>query len=69
MYRSLGDAIRDAEKEGKTLSQLALERESEDQGRSIEDIRGSLGRALAVMRGAIGDGLTGDLKSLLQFRK
>lgn len=63
MYRSLGDAIRDAEKEGKTLSQLALERESEDQGRSIEDIRGSLGRALAVMRGAIGDGLTGDLKS------
>lgn len=63
MYRSLGDAIRDAEKEGKTLSQLALERESEDQGRSIEDIRQSLGRALAVMRGAIGDGLTGDLKS------
>src|SRR4029078_8055461 len=63
MYRSLCDAIRDAEKEGKTLSQLALERESEDQGRSIEDIRASLGRALAVMRGAIGDGLTGDLRS------
>ena len=63
MYRSLGDAIRDAEKEGKTLCQLALERESEDQGRSIEDIRGSLGRALTVMRGAIGDGLTGELKS------
>jgi L-serine dehydratase len=63
MYRSLGDAIRDAEKAGKPLSQLALERESEDQGRSVEEIRGSLGRALAVMRGAIGDGLTGDLKS------
>ncbi len=63
MYRSLGEAIRDAEARGISLSELALERESQDQGSRIEDIRRSLGRALEVMRGAIGDGLTGDLRS------
>ena len=63
MYRALADAIREAEEQGKSLSQVALERECEDQGRSIDDIRGSLSRALAVMREAIGDGMTGDLKS------
>src|SRR5436305_205962 len=63
MYRSLQEAIRDAEARGMTLSQVALDLESKDQGRSIEDIRSSLTRALEVMRGAIGDGLTGDLKS------
>ncbi len=63
MYRSLGEAIRDAERQGKSLSQVALELESADQGRSIDDIRSSLKRALVVMRGAIGDGLTGDLRS------
>src|SRR5215212_1160505 len=63
MYRALAEAIRDAEDQGKSLSQVALERESEDQGRSIDDIRSSLGRALEVMRGAIGDGMTGELRS------
>jgi len=63
MYRSLLDAIRDAEASGKTLYQVALKLESEDQGRSIDDIRASLGRALAVMRTAIGDGMTGELRS------
>ncbi len=63
MYRSLLDAIRDAEAKGKSLSEVALQLESQDQGRSIEDIRSSLKRALDVMRGAIGDGMTGDLRS------
>ena len=63
MYRSLLEAIRDAEASGKSLSETALKLESEDQGRSIEDIRSSLKRALDVMRGAIGDGMTGDLRS------
>ena len=63
MYRSLLDAIRDAEARGMSLSQVALQLESEDQGRSIDDIRSSLARALVVMRGAIGDGMTGDLRS------
>jgi L-serine dehydratase len=63
MYRSLSEAIRDAETRGMSLSQVALDLESKDQGRSIDDIRSSLTRALEVMRGAIGDGMTGDLRS------
>ena len=63
MYRALADAIRDAEAQGKSLSQVALERECQDQGRSVDDIKSSLGRALEVMRGAIGDGMTGELRS------
>jgi L-serine dehydratase len=46
-----------------SLSHVALEAESEDQGRPIAEIRDVLGRALAVMRGAVERGLTGDLKS------
>src|SRR5918999_1135605 len=63
MYRALGDAIRDAESQGKTLGRLALETEARDQGRPIEEIRAVLGRALQVMRGAVTQGLTGDLRS------
>ena len=63
MYRSLAEAIGDAEAQGRTLSQVALAREAEDQGRTVEDIRSALGRALVVMRGAVRDGLTGDLYS------
>jgi L-serine dehydratase len=63
MYRSLHDAIRDAEARGKTLSQVALEAECKDQGRSIDDIRHALGRALAVMRHAIEQGEVGNLHS------
>jgi L-serine dehydratase len=51
MYRALSDAIRDAEAQGKTLARLALE------------IRSALRRALEVMRGAVAQGLTGDLRS------
>lgn len=63
MYRSLGEAIRDAEARGISLADLALERESEDQGRPVAEIRAALKRALAIMRGAIGDGLVGDMRS------
>ena len=63
MYKSLAEAIRDAEARGISLAQLALQRESEDQGRPVEDIRAALKRALDIMRGAIGDGLTGDMRS------
>lgn len=63
MYRSLQDAVRDAEAQKKTLAQIALEAESRDQGRPIAEIRGALKRALDVMRGAIAQGLTGDLRS------
>jgi L-serine dehydratase len=63
VYRSLLDAICDAEESGKSLSEVALALESQDQGRTVDDIRSSLKRALEVMRVAIGDGMTGDLRS------
>jgi L-serine dehydratase len=63
MYKALADAIRDAEKEKKSLAQVALETEARDQGRPVEDIRAALLRALVVMRSAIEKGLVGDLYS------
>ncbi|HEX5580286.1 MAG TPA: L-serine ammonia-lyase, iron-sulfur-dependent, subunit alpha, partial [Gemmatimonadaceae bacterium] len=63
MYRSLADAVRDAESRGHTLAQVALQQEAEDQGRSVEEIRAALGRALEVMRGAVTQGMTGDMRS------
>lgn len=63
MYTSLADAIAQATAERKSLALCALEIEARDQGRSIDDIRHTLGRALAVMRQAIEQGLTGDLRS------
>jgi L-serine dehydratase len=63
MYKSLGDAIRDAEEQKISLARLALETESRDQGRPVNEIRAVLQRALDVMRGAVGQGMTGDLYS------
>src|SRR5438552_12799699 len=63
MYRSLRDAIRDAELREITLARLALETESKDQGRPVEEVRAALKRALDVMRSAIAQGLTGEHRS------
>ena len=63
MYTSLQSAIRDAEASGRTLSQVALDTESRDQGRPVSEIRDALRRALVVMRGATDRGLVGDLFS------
>ncbi|HEY7234194.1 MAG TPA: L-serine ammonia-lyase, iron-sulfur-dependent, subunit alpha [Gemmatimonadaceae bacterium] len=63
MYRSLHEAVRDAEAQQTSLAELALETESRDQGRPIAEIRAALQRALDVMRGAITQGLTGELRS------
>lgn len=63
MYKSLGEAIRDAEAKGISLAQLALAQEAKDQGRTVDDIRGSLMRALTVMRGAIEQGQDPDIRS------
>jgi L-serine dehydratase len=63
MYKSLADAIRDAEARQITLSELALQTEATDQGRTVADIRAALKRALDVMRGAVARGMTGDLYS------
>jgi L-serine dehydratase len=63
VYKALADAIRDAERDKKSLAQTALAAESRDQGRPVEDIRAALQRALDVMRSAIEKGLVGDLYS------
>jgi len=63
MFRSLADAIREAEAQNTTLSAVALAAESKDQGRTVADIRDALRRALEVMRGAVDRGLVGDLRS------
>jgi L-serine dehydratase len=63
LYKALADAIRDAEKEKKTLAHVALAAEARDQGRPVEEIRAALKRALDVMRSAIEKGLVGDLHS------
>ena len=63
MYRSLADAVRDAESRGVSLSQVALDAEAKDQGRPVSEIRDALRRALAVMREAVDRGMVGDLKS------
>src|SRR5687768_7921110 len=63
MYKALADAIRDAEAAGTTLSHVALELESKDQGRPVAEIRAALARALVVMRDAVSQGLTGELRS------
>src|SRR3954465_1771933 len=63
MYRSLGAAIAAAEAQKLSLSALALNAESEDSGRTVEDIRHQLGRALHVMRDPIEKGEKGDLFS------
>jgi len=63
MYRALADAIRDAEQQGISLARLALETEAKDQGRTVDDIRAALRRALEVMRGAVERGMVGDLHS------
>lgn len=67
MYRALEEAIRDAETARRTLAVTALEVESADQGRPVAEIRAALRRALVVMRGAVADGMTGDLRSASGF--
>jgi len=63
MYRSLSEAIHVAETTKRTLAEVAIDQECRDQGRQPADIRAALKRALDVMRGAIDDGMTGDLRS------
>jgi L-serine dehydratase len=63
MYRSLAEAIKDAEARGVALSVVALETEARDQGRPVSEIRDALRRALVVMREAVARGMVGDLKS------
>ena len=59
----MAEAISDAEARGCTVGRLALDVEAGDQGRPVAEIRSALERALGVMRGAVAQGLTGELRS------
>jgi L-serine dehydratase len=63
VYSSLAAAIKDAEAQRKSLGVLALETEARDQARPVAEIRAALARALDVMRGAVEQGMIGDLHS------
>lgn len=63
MFTSLLDAVRAAEAQHTTLAAVALVAEAKDQGRPVEEIRDALRRALAVMRDAIAQGMTGEHRS------
>ena len=64
MFSSLQAAITAAESQGSSLARVALEAESRDQGRPVDDIRSALRRALDIMRGAVDRGMRGDLRSV-----
>ncbi|MES2304117.1 MAG: L-serine ammonia-lyase, iron-sulfur-dependent, subunit alpha [Gemmatimonadota bacterium] len=64
MYDSLIEAATDATAQGISLGELALQSEVSEGLRTREEVEHSLGRALAVMRGAVERGLVGDLYSV-----
>ncbi|MEO5798179.1 MAG: L-serine ammonia-lyase, iron-sulfur-dependent, subunit alpha, partial [Gemmatimonadales bacterium] len=64
MYDSLIEAATDATAQGISLGELALQSEVAEGLRTREEVEHSLGRALAVMRGAVERGLVGDLYSV-----
>ncbi len=61
---SLNDAVAQAEAAGVSLGEFALRREVAHGLKSRAELEAGLGRALAVMRGAVARGLPGDLRSV-----
>lgn len=63
MHRSIESLIREAEATGRPLPRVVLETEAAESGTSAEEIRARIGRTLRVMRGAIDEGLKGEVRS------
>lgn len=63
MHKSIESLIRDAEQSGKPLPQVVLETEAAESGVPAEQIRARISRTLQVMRGAIEEGLKGEVRS------
>jgi len=63
-YEALAEAVTDAEAAGISLGELGLRAEADAGMRTREQVEQALGRALEVMRGAVLEGLPGDLKSV-----
>lgn len=64
MFDSLTNALQQAEREGVSLGELALQSETADGRRTRAEVEAALQRALDVMRGAVERGLEGDLRSV-----
>ena len=63
MHRSVESLIRDAEESGRPLPQVVLDAEEAESGVPGADIRDRIRRTLQVMRGAIEEGLKGEMRS------
>jgi L-serine dehydratase len=63
MHRSIESLIRDAEARGLPLPQVVLDAECRESGASPEQVRARIARTLEVMRGAIDEGLKGEVRS------
>ena len=63
MHRSVESLIADAEESGRPLPQVVLDAEAAESGVPAADIRDRIRRTLQVMRGAIDEGLKGEVRS------
>ena len=63
MHRSVESLIQDAEESGRPLPQVVLDAEEAESGVPGADIRDRIRRTLQVMRGAIEEGLKGEMRS------
>ena len=63
MHRSLESLIREAEESGRPLPQVVLDSESHETGIAADAIRARIARTLSVMRGAVEEGLRGEVRS------
>jgi L-serine dehydratase len=63
MHRSLESLIQEAEDSGRPLPQVVLETEARESGVAPEAIRARIAKTLQVMRGAVEEGLRGEVRS------
>ncbi len=63
MHRSVAALIEDAREHQLSLPEVVIRSEMAESGRPREEIRERIARTLAVMRGAIEEGLQGDMRS------
>lgn len=63
MHRSIESLLQDAIDTGRSLPEVILAREVDETGFSAEQVRGRIRHTLTVMRGAIDEGLKGEVRS------
>lgn len=63
MHRSLESLIREAAETGRPLPRVVLDAECRETGATPEQVRARISRTLEVMRGAILEGLEGEVRS------